>query len=93
MNTSTNPRIKAQLRATVCHCGQAYKRVPEEAKFFIDPELGGYYWNCTCGTTHFSPCPEELGTLPHHGMCKHCGGTWNTIKPTRYCPHCEKEAA
>ncbi len=89
----SNNRVQARMKVTECHCGQVYKRVPDEAKFFIDPDLGGFYWNCTCGTTHFSPCAEELGELPHHSMCKHCGGTWNLGRVTQLCPYCAKEVA
>lgn len=76
-------------------CGKLFAGVPSRAKFFEDPEMGGFYWECECKSTLFSPCPQDAPEQPlfHHGMCASCGGTWNTVKPTNSCPHCEKEAA
>lgn len=38
-----------------CGCGNHYEEVPSFAKYSPDPWLGGYYWECVCGSTLFVP--------------------------------------
>lgn len=46
----------------VCACGIVFMKLPENAKHFL-PEgdhpsnkfCQGYYFNCSCGSTHFVP--------------------------------------
>lgn len=34
-------------------CGKIHKGAPDHAQFFIDPDMGGFYWNCDCRSTLF----------------------------------------
>lgn len=44
-----------------CACGQTFDAIPSDARFSPDPWLGGYYWDCPCGSTQFvkSPAPPS----------------------------------
>ncbi len=34
-------------------CGKCNKEhtIPRNARFSIDPDMGGFYWECSCGST------------------------------------------
>lgn len=43
---------------TCPRCHKKHDSIPAHAKHFIDPDVGGYYWECDCGTTMFIPESE-----------------------------------
>lgn len=43
------------MRKVCPHCQKIYAVIPPQAKHFIDPDVGGYYWECDCGTTLYVP--------------------------------------
>lgn len=52
----------------VCNCcNNEFNKIPENAKYSDDKELGGAYWNCDCGSTMFIP-NKKLVT--HDGYIK-----------------------
>lgn len=49
--------LDAQNTPKVCSCcSRSFESVPNDAELFDDPGLGGFYWNCSCGTTLYVPC-------------------------------------
>jgi hypothetical protein len=38
-------------------CTRVFDRVPDQFKFLGDPGLGGFYWECRCGSTLYHPLP------------------------------------
>lgn len=52
--------LDAQKTRKVCACcSRSFESVPNDAEFLVDPDLGGFYWNCSCGTTLFVPYGTE----------------------------------
>lgn len=41
------------LHPRVCSCGKIHTEIPENHQYLEDPDFGGYYWNCSCGSTLF----------------------------------------
>lgn len=35
-------------------CGKTFVRLPRGARYQQDPFLGGYYWECKCGSTLYT---------------------------------------
>lgn len=42
-----------------CSCGKVHETIPASAVYQDDPYMGGWYFNCTCGSTMFVQVEKE----------------------------------
>lgn len=49
------------IQLKTCSCGRVHALIACY-KFIDDPHLGGYYWECVCGSTMFAR-PDQVVEL------------------------------
>lgn len=47
----------------VCPCGVEHRTIPSTARYIKDEFFGGWYWECSCGSTIFKKEEDEDGNL------------------------------
>lgn len=49
-------------KKTCGSCKKIHTRVPDNARFSSDPDMGGFYWECSCKSTLFVhvACDEKV---------------------------------